>query len=267
MPATEKPTNITKRQTAIIEFVRRKGFAGIEDMAENLRVSAQTIRRDVIALDRFRLLHRCHGGASLPAGEDRLAYRNRRVRFTDEKTRIAASVAAHIPDGASLFIDIGTTTEAVATALLNHRGLRIITNHITATSILCENTDFEIILTGGMVRNHDRAVTGEATSEFLRRFRVEFAVFGIGAIDHEGQLLDYDYRDVHVSQAAMEISRRKLVVADHGKFNGDAMMHMAHVSQIDAIFTDTPPSPAMAKLIHDNGVEMHIADITDGSGA
>ena len=109
-------------------------------------------------------------------------------------------------------------------------------------------------------RNRDRAITGEATSEFLRKFRAEYGIFGVGAIDHEGQMLDYDYRDVHISLTAMEISRKKLVVADSSKFHGDAMMQLAHVSEVDALFTDaTPPKDIVHQLTaHDVG--LFIAD-------
>ncbi len=249
----------SERQDAIVRIVREKGYASIESMAQAFDVSAQTIRRDVIELSRRNLVQRYHGGAGLPTGRDRLAYSNRRVRFAAEKRRIAAALAREIPNGASLFIDIGTTTEAVAEALLNHKGLRIITNHIAVVSTFCENTDFEIILTGGMVRNPDRAVTGEAAAEFLREFRVRFGIFGIGAIDHEGQMLDYDYRDTRVSRAAIEISRHRFVVADSSKFFGDAMIRLAHVSEIDALFTDAPPPPAIAEQLASHGVKLVVA--------
>ncbi len=251
---------LSLRQTAIAELIRAHGYASIEQMAGHFGVSGQTIRRDVIELAERRILQRHHGGAGLPAGSDRLDYVNRQVRNAEEKSRIGDYVARYIPDGASLFMDIGTTTEAVARALTGHQRLRVLTNHITVASILCEGTDFDITLTGGMVRNRDRAVTGEAASEFLRKFRVGYAIFGIGGIDSSGQLLDYDYRDVHVSQTAMAISRTKFVVADHSKFHSDAMIQTAHISEIDALFTSAPPPDDIVAQIATSDVELHIAD-------
>jgi len=240
-------------------LVRQRGFATIEAMAEDFGVSAQTVRRDIIHLSRQNLLERYHGGAGLPTGRDRLAYTSRRVRNAAEKRRIAAMVAAEIPNGASLFIDIGTTTEAVAEALIGHHDMRVITNHIGVVALFCERTDFEVMLPGGMVRNRDRAITGEATSEFLHRFRVEFGIFGVGAVDPDGHLLDYDYRDVQVSRTAMEVSRKRFVVIDSSKFCGDAMMHLAHVAEIDALFTDAPPPEAIAAQLARHGVSLFVA--------
>lgn len=250
---------INSRQQAILQLVRQRGFATIEAMAETFGVSAQTVRRDVIQLSRQNLLERYHGGAGLPTGRDGLAYANRRVRNAEEKRRIGARVAREIPNDATLFIDIGTTTEAVAEALLGHRGLRVITNHIAVISMLCEHSDFEIMLPGGVVRNQDRAITGETTAEFLSRFRVEFGIFGVGAFDADGHLLDYDYRDVHISRTAMNISRRKFFVADSGKFSGDALVQLAHMSEIDALFSDAPPPADLAAQLAANEVELFIA--------
>lgn len=250
---------ISARQQAIVQVVRERGFATIETMADDFGVSAQTIRRDIIELSQKNLLERYHGGAGLPTGRDRLAYTSRRVRNAAEKRRIAAMVAAQIPNGASLFIDIGTTTEAVAEALVGHQDLRVITNHIGVVTLFCERTDFEVMLPGGLVRNRDRAITGEATSEFLRRFRVEFGIFGIGAIDREGHLLDYDYRDVQVSRTAMEVARKRFAVIDSSKFLGDAMMHLAHVAEIDALFTDAPPPETIAAQLAQHNVSLFVA--------
>jgi DeoR family glycerol-3-phosphate regulon repressor len=258
--AEDRRLDISARQRAIIELVRVRGFASIEALSEHFAVSSQTIRRDIKDLSRRELLQRYHGGAGLPEGADPLAYPNRRVRNAAEKRLIGQLVAREIPEGASLFIDIGTTVEAVAAALVRHRDLRVITNHISVAAMLAEETDFEITLAGGTVRNRDRAVTGEATADFLRRFRVGYGIFSIGAIDADGQMLDYDYRDVQVSTTAMGISRRKFVVADHSKFDGDAMVTLAHVSAVDAFFTDRPPPPPIARALDAAGVRLFVPD-------
>ena len=263
--------DIHTRQTRVVELVRRRGYASIEAMSTHFEVSAQTIRRDIKQLSAHDLLVRYHGGAGLPAAADKLAYSNRKIRNAVAKRAIAKLVAREIPHGASLFIDIGTTMEAVAEALLDHEGLRIVTNHIGVASILSQRTDFEISLAGGTLRNRDRAVTGAATTEFLERFRVGYGIFGIGAIDDDGEMLDYDYRDVQVSLTAMDISRRHFIAADQSKFNGDAMVKFAHVSEIDALFTDAPPPSGIAEALRANDVRLFVAGgrgkaAVDGAG-
>lgn len=250
---------IEARRAEIVSLVHQHGYATIDHLATRFQVSAQTIRRDIRTLASQHLVARYHGGAGLPSADDRLAYPVRKVSFAAEKRAIAQIVARHVPDGASLFIDIGTTMEAVAEALTEHQGLRVITNHMTVASILSEHGDFEIIVPGGILRNRDRAITGEAASEFVGRFKVGYGIFGIGAIDNDGELLDYDYRDVQLSKAAMAISRRRFVALDHSKFNGDAMVRVAHLSDIDAVFTDAPPPSEIAELLRAYDVAVHIA--------
>ncbi len=255
----KKRLDISNRQNQIIEIVRGQGYSSIEMLADRFGVSQQTVRRDIIYLSEINLLQRHHGGAGLPSGIDSLAYSNRMVRNAHEKHLIANAIAAQIPNNASLYIDIGTTMEAVANALLEHEGLRIITNHLGVVSIFCEKTDFEIILSGGLVRNRDRAVTGETTTEFLRQFRVGYGIFGIGTVADDGQLLDYDYRDTRASRVALEISRLKFVGVDHSKFNADAMMPFAHVSEIDGLFTNQQPPPPIVDAIKQGGTDLFVA--------
>ena len=250
-PGSELPArrlDIRSRQKQIVDLVRRRGYASIEAMSDHFAVSTQTIRRDIRELSDHDLLVRYHGGAGLPV-HDKLAYSNRKVRNAESKRAIAKRIAREIPNGASLFIDIGTTMEAIAEALLDHEGLRIVTNHIGVVSILAQRHDFEISLAGGRVRNRDQAVTGESATAFIHGFRLGYGLFGIGAIDAQGDMLDYDYRDVQVSLAAMAVCRRCLFAADRSKFRGDAMVKLAHVSEIEALYTDAPPPADIARAL------------------
>ncbi len=255
----ERWSGLNGRRRAVLRIVRERGFASIASLAEEFGVSQQTIRRDIIELARRNLVQRYHGGAGLPTGHDRLAYANRRVRRAEAKRRIAEAVARAIPDGSSLFIDIGTTTEAVARALLKHRRLRVITNHVGVVWLFCQHTDFEIVLAGGMVRNRDLAIIGTMTAAYLADFRVAYGIFGVGAIDPDGNLLDYDYRDMRTSRAAMEIARRRFVVADSSKFAGDAMIRLGHLDEIDALFTDAPPPPEIRARLEESATRLVLA--------
>ena len=107
-----------RRQNHIMDLVQRHGFVSIEALAQQLAVTPQTIRRDINELCDDARLQRYHGGAGLPSSVENLSYSTRQVLCLEEKKRIAAEVARHIPDQASLFINIGTTTEEVAKALV-----------------------------------------------------------------------------------------------------------------------------------------------------
>ncbi|MEZ5843785.1 MAG: DeoR/GlpR family DNA-binding transcription regulator [Hyphomicrobiaceae bacterium] len=252
--------DVPDRQKLILKLIAERGFVSISKLAGSLRVSEQTVRRDLAALSDRGLVDKVHGGAGLPHGPSDLGYESRRSRFAAEKQRIARALVQRIPDGATLFIDIGTTMEAVAEALLGHRSLTVITNHLTVATILSRRTEFQIILAGGILRHNDHATTGEATREFLERFRVGFGIFGIGGVSPEGDLLDFDFRDIGVSTTAMRISRRKLVALDHSKFEMAAMVRIGSLADVDAVFTDASPPARIERMLEASGVELCIAE-------
>src|SRR3546814_9109606 len=107
--------------------------------------------------------------------------------------------------------------EAGAEALLNHRRRTVVTNHLTVATILNRKREVQVSLAGGVLKHSDQATTGEATREFLDKFRVGYGIFGIGGVTEDGDLMDFDFRDIGVSATAMKISRKRLVALDHSK--------------------------------------------------
>jgi len=259
MPDSAAKPKMNARHEEILSLLRRRGFVSIAGLAESFRVSEQTVRRDLTALEHQGQVTKYHGGAGLPQGPSHLAYENRQNRFAAEKQRIARMVAAQIPEDATIFIDIGTTMEAVAESLLDHRSLTVITNHLSVAMILSRRPEFQILLAGGILRHNDYATTGEATRAFLERFRVGYGIFGIGAINADGELLDHDYRDIDVSITAMRIARRKFIALDHSKFGADGVVRVGSVADVDAIFSDQPPPAEIAEIIDHHGVVTYVA--------
>ena len=247
MPSAESHVELNRRQEAMLELVRQRGFISVEDLAQHFDMTAQTIRRDINALCRVGLLRRYHGGAGLPSSVENAAYTARQVLCLEEKQRIARAVAEAVPDQASLFITLGTTTEEVAKALMGHRGLRVITNNLNVATILSGNKSFEIIVAGGVVRQRDRGITGEPTIDFINQFKVDIGVIGISGIDADGTLLDFDYREVRVQQSIIANSREVFLAADHTKFGRNAMVRLGNIEEVHALFTDRQPT-ALVRL-------------------
>ena len=185
----------TQRHDAIVELVKKQGYVSTEELVEQFAVSPQTIRRDLNDLAEQNLIMRHHGGAALPSSSVNTPWHDRKATQTAEKERIAQKVASQIPNGATLFIDIGTTPEAVAHALLNHSNLRIVTNNLNVANTLKVKEDFRIILAGGELRSRDGGIIGEATLDFISQFRLDFGILGISGIDGDGSLLEFDYHD------------------------------------------------------------------------
>jgi DeoR family glycerol-3-phosphate regulon repressor len=248
------------RQVQLLEQVRQLGSVSVESLAEQFGVTLQTVRRDVRQLAEAGLLARFHGGVRVPGSTtENIAYRQRQQLNEDAKRRIAKAVAKAVPNGCSLINNIGTTTEAIAHELLQHRGLRVITNNLNVAAILSDHPDCELMVAGGRVRSRDRAIVGEATVDFVRQFKVDIGLIGISGIEADGTLRDFDYREVKVTRAILDNSREVWLAADHSKFNRPAMVELGHLHQLDMLFTDrTPPAP-FESLLAEAGVQCVIA--------
>lgn len=248
-----------QRHNEIVRLVELNGEVNTDELVELFNVSPQTIRRDLNELAEENKLRRTHGGATNLSSSENSSYSNRKVMHPKQKAQIAATLASYIPDGSTLFIDIGTTPEAVAKALAaNHSNLRVVTNNINVATILMERPDFKVILAGGEVRNVDGGVTGEATLDFISQFRLDFGVLGISGIDYDGSLLDFDYHEVRVKKAIIENSRQTLLGVDHSKFGRNAMVKLGNLSEIDVLVTDqTPPEP-LASLLEEGETQLNV---------
>ena len=246
----------TFRHPEILEIARRDGKVTVDGLAEHFGVTLQTIRRDLTELADAGRLDRVHGGAVLPSGTTNIGYEERRGLNTAEKIDIARLCAKAIPDDCSLFLNIGTSTEAVAAELLRHRNLLVVTNNMNVANILVANPDCQIIVAGGSLRRSDGGLVGTLTTEAIRKFKFDIAVIGCSALDEDGDLLDFDIQEVGVSQSIIAQSRRTFLVADHSKFKRNAPARIASLADINTFFTDRPLPRQLASRWRDWGVEV-----------
>lgn len=250
---------LNPRQRALLDAVRKHGTISVEALAQQLDVTPQTVRRDIKQMEEAKLLARYHGGVGVPSSVENIDYSQRQVMNIEAKRRIAEAVARQVPYGCSLLINIGTTTEEVARALVHHEGLHVVTNNLNVAAILADNPSCEVIIAGGVVRSRDRGIVGEATIDFIRQFKVDIGIIGISGIEPDGTLRDFDPREVKVAQTIIEQSREVWLVADHDKFGRAALVRLAHLAQIDMLFTDARPPEALARVLKEAQVKLVVA--------
>ncbi|MFV0574789.1 MAG: DeoR/GlpR family transcriptional regulator [Vibrio sp.] len=250
----------SERHQKIIELVKAQGYVSTDDLVARFEVSPQTIRRDLNELADANKIRRNHGGATLSNSAENSPYLDRKIMNQEEKNLIAHALVKHIPDGSTLFIDIGTTPEAVAKALLErHENLRVVTNNLNVALMLMSKPDFKVILAGGEVRNKDGGVTGEATLDFISQFHLDFGILGISGVDYDGSLLDFDYHEVRVKRAIIENSRTVYLPIDDSKFGRNAMVNLGKIEDIDLIVTNKMPPQEITTLIKEHGIHLEVA--------
>jgi len=250
----------TERQAAIIALVQENGFATIDDLARRFDVSTQTIRRDIMRLDELKLLRRFHGGAGLheaaarPGGGHKL-----QPSAASARDRIGSTVAALIPDGTSVFLDVGTTVESVTRGLAAHKHLQIVTPSVTAAAILASTSVASVIVTGGLLRGPDGSLVGDAAVAAVSRFKLDWAVIGCSGFDDDGTVMDVDLLRVEVKQHMLNRSRRALLVAESTTLQRRAVVNLAPLGAFDILVTDQELPDHLAEVVRSSGCELKIA--------
>lgn len=230
--------HLNHRQTQIVSALRHLGYVSIEQLAKEHKVTQQTIRRDINRLCDLGLMERFHGGAVASTKAQNIGHEARRKIMPGRKAAIAARLVAEVPDGSSLFLDIGTTMTAVAHALRNRSDLRVVTNNLEAAQILADREDFEVICTGGVTRALDGAAVGEEAVRTIQRYYTDYAIIGTSGIDRAGYILDFDLRKVRASEAMIENGAKVLLGVDHTKFDRRAMIKSCQLDEVDLMVTD-----------------------------
>jgi DeoR family glycerol-3-phosphate regulon repressor len=246
------------RHKSILALLKERGSVTIEELVVHFKVTPQTIRRDLSYLADNQKLRRHHGGAGPISSIENTSYHTRQITDLEAKEKIAAHLVKMIPNGSSLFINIGTTTEMIAKALLHHENLQVVTNNLNVARILGAKKDFSVLIAGGEVRYRDGGVIGEATEEFINQFRMDFGIIGISGIEDDGSLLDFDFREVKVAQAIIKNSRRVLLAADSSKFGRYAMVRLGNINQAHDFITDSKPPKSIQAILTSHDVNLHI---------
>lgn len=257
------------RHARILEVLRHRGYAGIDELVSDFGVTAQTIRRDLQELFEGGLLRRHHGGASILSSTVNTDYGQRHVEQAGEKSRIAAAAVSLLASGSSLFMTPGTTVEAAAAAIARSdlARLRVVTNSTVAAEILGANPKIAVLLTGGRWQANNRALAGAAAAEFAERYRCDAVLTSVGAIDPDGWLLEFRDEEVAVAKAMLANARRRILLADSSKFSKAATCKLARIDEMTTFVTDRPPPPPFRRLMKRGSCDLVVATRGEGDPA
>jgi DeoR family transcriptional regulator, glycerol-3-phosphate regulon repressor len=243
---------LNERQTLIAERVQHQGFVTIDALARDLSVSAQTVRREIIRLDELGVVQRFHGGAGRTGSGERLSYEVKQTREAEAKRRIGIAMAGLVQAGQSVFLDVGTTAEATATALLALPSLTVVTASAANARILAANPRIEVILTGGRMVGPDLSMAGPIALRTVSSYRFDWAIIACSGIDADGAVLDFDADKIAVKQCAMEKAETKALIADSGKFARSALLEIADIVAFDLIVTNEALPEVLAGQVPQN---------------
>lgn len=248
-----------ERQREILKLIEDLGKAEVEALSKHLEVSEMTIRRDLTELDAQGLLERVRGGALFQRdarADVEPPVIERTKENTEIKRRIGQQVAKLIQDGEKVFLGSGSTTAAVAEALLHHRNLTVVTNALNIAYDLLSAPDIKVTMTGGFLRRSELSLIGHFTEHTLQGLQVDKVIIGMRGIDPVKGLTSDNMEELMTDQAILNISKNIIVVADHAKFGYVAAIRTAPVTAATTIVTDNGGPKDILEAIRKMGVRI-----------
>jgi DeoR/GlpR family transcriptional regulator of sugar metabolism len=246
-----------ERRGAIRGFLANRGEVGIAALAAELDVSEMTIRRDLEDLEDQGVARRVRGGAIATVSrsyEPPLATRTTEAR--DAKRRIAEAAADYIEYGETVILDVGSTTFALAQCLRGRGGFTIVTPSVQAAAELAGDPNTRVILTGGIVRPGELSLIGDLAESTFAQLNCDVLFLGVGGIDAEKGLTEYNLDDTRVKRAAIKAASRKVALADQTKLGRVCLASIASLSEIDVLITDAALSHPVLAAVRRAGVEI-----------
>ena len=226
-----------KRRRGIFDVVQNSGSISNVELARQFKVSVETIRRDIIRLNKNGVLRRTHGGA-LSMNSFEPAYADRMATNLESKRAIAQVAASLVPDGAKVIIDFGTTAFCVAEALANHNGLTIITSSLQTANFLAGRNGNEVVLMGGLLHPSEGATLGRDATQILENYYVDFSFVGAGVISDHPLLMDFSREAAELRGLMLKQAVTSVVLADYTKFNRTAAHRVPNFEQAAFLITD-----------------------------
>ncbi|NNJ03373.1 DeoR/GlpR transcriptional regulator [Streptomyces sp. PKU-MA01144] len=246
-----------ERQQEILRLARDGGRVEVLSLADEFQVTAETIRRDLKALDRAGLVRRVHGGA-IPAGrldfEPDLA--ERESTAADEKDRIARAALAELPADGSVVLDAGSTVARLAAAFPLECSLTVVTHALPAAARLADHPGIDLHLVGGRVRHRTRAAVDAWALRAYGEIRADVVFLGTNGFSTAGGLTTPDLAEAAVKRALVAAARRVVLLADSAKYGEEHFARFADLADVDVLITDSGLTPEDAAAVEAAGTEV-----------
>jgi len=248
-----------QRRSRLIDFVRVRGFASLDDLVRELGVSESTIRRDLDALEEQGTAKRTHGGVLYAGSHARLPeFDERQPAHWAAKRAIAAAAAERIDDGETVLLDGGTTTYEVARLLVG-RSIQVVTNSLPVANLFASESRADLVLLGGYVSPRTGVCLGPYANELLGRLHVTTTVLSAAGITAEG-LYNAHLLLAETEQAMLRAAGQVFVVADSSKFGRKSLTFVSGLDSIDLLVSDTGLSAEWRQQIAAAGVDLVVVE-------
>lgn len=250
------------RREKILHQLELEGKVKVHILAEQLEVSAETIRRDLDRLEKEGKLRKVYGGAVKSRAEHiEPSFTSRSQTWTEEKAAIGQLAASLVKDGETILLDNGTTTIEVMRYLKDRSHITVITHSLPVLNLAMEIFQGKIIYIGGDMDRTKQATTGPLTEMLLEQFKVNKAFISVGGISLTDGITDYDLDEAYISRKMLERAEEGIVLADHSKLGVTTFAKLAKLEDISMVITDRGCSQEWVDNLSARGIEVLIGHL------
>ena len=246
-----------ERRNTILARLALEGKVIVSDLAKEFDVTEETIRRDLEKLDREGLAKKTYGGAVAgQSGNTDLPYSVRKRANVERKQRIAEQIGEMIHDGDYIMLDASSTAIFVTKYIKSRKNITLITNSVEILLELADKDGWNILSTGGALREGALSLVGASAEKMIRGFHVDLAVCSCKGIDMNMGITDSNERDSEIKQAIFAAADRKVLAVDGTKFDKISFVHVCDCGEVDTVVTDTQPSERWVEYLKNKQVEL-----------
>jgi DeoR/GlpR family transcriptional regulator of sugar metabolism len=257
--------NAKERHKVILQMIEDRGAVTVAELCDLFEVSDMTIRRDLSQLESADLVRRIYGGAINARGRGyEPPLLTRAHESLAAKQAIGAFAATLVNEGDSIALDVGTTTLEMARNLSRLRNVTILTASLPIANVLVDYPDIRVILAGGILRREEHSMIGSIAEATFRSFHVDKAFIGIGGIDLDAGLTEYNMDDARVKEHLIRSGQRRILLVDSGKFGRTKFVNVAALEDIEEIVTDDALDDDYRAILHEKGIRLHIVPVVNG---
>ncbi len=252
-----------ERQLSILSNIKKNIGVSVTDLSKKFKVTSNTIRRDLKILEEKNIIKRIHGGAVMSdlASYD-LPFEKREIDYEEEKEAIGRAASQMIEEGDKIILDAGTTCLALARHIKNMKNITVLTNSIATATILEDNPDIVVILSGGMLKGITRSLFGPPAEEFFEVLNADKLFLASGSISLiDNTLYNPNIHEISIKKKMIEAVNEVILLADHHKFTNRALYPFANMSVLDRIVTDEKITKEMKSRIEEKNIDLVVCGI------
>jgi len=249
-----------ERRAKILSQIEDTGQVNVQYLSKLFGVSEVTIRNDLARLEQKNVLFRTRGGAirQTPVATD-FSFSEKAMKHHAEKKRIGAKAAGQVKEGDTIILDSGTTTHELARHLTRFKSLTVITAALNIAGQLADAPGVKVVMPGGILRKSSFSLVGPPAEKMLREYFCDRAFLGVDGISPEYGISTPIVEEAHLNRAMIECSKQVVVVTDSSKFGRRSFAHIAPLSKIDIVITDSNISDEYKDLLESKGIEVIVA--------